>query len=99
MTVFSTSSSVRDDQIAADVRRWYEENRERWRERFMRWQHPEDADLFMKSFIDEVVRVTEEAARQKAARDERTAREERLHPAARVASDKRLPKTRRRKKT
>ena len=67
---FSSDPTSRGDEISDYVRRWYEINRETWRDRH--WtpfgcapdRSGVHADEFMLSFIAEVRRVTTEADRQ-----------------------------------
>ena len=56
MPLFSTDPATRDNEVAAQVRDWYEDHRESF---FDRWGGPPSPDEFMLALVREVLRVTE----------------------------------------
>lgn len=67
---FSSDPTAQGDDIAKYVRRWYESNRETWRDRFWkRWRYC--ADEFMLGLINEVGRVQDKAEHQESEEHQR----------------------------
>jgi hypothetical protein len=67
MMKFSQEPTARGDEIAAEVRTWYEANRESWWDRHRPGADRKGwhADEFMLSFVNEVRRLLDEERLQK----------------------------------